>query len=178
MPAVATITYTGTRLVQTGGGGGVITTSPWSAWGCMFPDSGSPCDNPQFQQEVMQPDGLDGARYRTGGMHYPQFRMVTSVPASKFSDAKKIAREHEMCKGEQITIDFGGTDTGAQANPQVTKSTYQVINVKAMPTAKQIVGATQQSSGNDGNIPGGGAAPVVATTASVDTEWTLQKILA
>lgn len=171
MPVVATITYTGTLITAQ------ITTSPWYAWGCVFPDSGSPMDKPQFEQEVLQPIGLDGARYRTGGQHFPAFRMITVVPAAAFADAKKIARQHEMCKGDTITIDFGSIATGAPSNPNQTKTTYQVINVKAMPNGKQVIGATASNPAADGNPPGGGAQATIAALASIDTEWMLQALV-
>jgi hypothetical protein len=162
MPLLATISYTGTLLT------GQVTTSPWPAWGVVFPERGSVPLKPQFHLDVLQPMNVDGARYRVSGAHFPQFRMVTVSPAADFATARKMAREMELIKGETLSILFGPFWSAAEA-----PISLRVIEVISVPSAKQIIGATSSSGTGQQGPPGGGAV-TVTSTASVDTVWTCQ----
>lgn len=154
---LATVTYVPGILE------GRITSSPWQSVSALFPQRGSVPSSPQFSLEVLQPDNLDGARYRVGGAHFPQFTMTTIVPTSTFISANTIAREMELLKGEFIDL-----------NIVATGATHRcaVIDVVATPTAKRVIGAVAQGGGG---LPGQGANNVAAL-ACVDTLWTLQVV--
>lgn len=165
MSSPAAIAYAGTLL------GDQLKTSPWAFVSAMFPDHGSPCDKPQFALDVLQPQNVDGARYRVGGMHFPQFKMVGITVAADFASARNVARQMEQCKGDMVSL---ATTIGAAAQWRCA-----VIDVRAVPSGKRIVGATApQNQGGGGSVqPPGGGALQVAAMASIDSEWTLQVIL-
>ncbi len=135
-----------------------ITTGPWLAVSAIIPERGWIPGKPQFHLDVLQPVNVDGARYRVGGAHFPQFRLITVVPAVSFTLASSIAREHELCKGDQVFVTSLVLDD---------ESTYtcQAIDVRSIPSAKRVLGANA----------GEGAWQSTAL-ASVDTEWMLQVI--
>jgi hypothetical protein len=141
----------------------LITSAPWSLYGAVFPDRGGVPDLPQYAVEVLRPANVDGARYRTGGMHYPEFRLAGIIAASTYDSAKAIAREVEATKGRYIVL------SGLLAN-----STVFCVDCVALANAKRVVGATGSSAGPD-TVPGGGAAESSAL-ASVDVMWTLQAV--
>lgn len=153
----ATITYTGTLLA------GVLQVQEWDAVGVQFPDHGSAPWRPQFNLDVLQPSNVDGARYRTGGAHFPSFRMLAVIPAPTFPDADTIARDLELLKGD--TIRLSSVITG-RALPCV------VVESRARATAKRTLGAAANvPNGLPGN-PAGGADAL----ASVELEFTLQAV--
>lgn len=162
MSQLALITYSGTLLT------GQITTGGWAAWGVAFPERGSVPLKPQFHLDILQPTNVDGARYRVAGAHFPTFKMVTIVPCSDFTSARKVAREMELVKGETITLQFGAFWSAAESAIQL-----RVIDCIAIPSAKQVIGATGASGTGQQGPPGGGAI-TTASLASVDTMWTCQ----
>lgn len=140
---------------------GIITTAPWSCYGAAFPEHGGIPDLPQLEVEALQPVNVDGARYRTGGLHYRVFKMAAVIAASNYARAQEIAREIEYTKGRYLTV------SGLIANAGL----LFVMDCIANANAKRIVGATA-STGSEG-VPGGGASTGEAL-ASVDVMWTLQ----
>lgn len=151
MPAVASITYAGSLLSAD-----AVSSSPWTAWGIQFPGRGGPVTVPQFMLEVLEPDNVDGARFRTGGAHFPPFECMAVIPAATYTDATVMARDLERTKGDRITISW--TTTGIAG-------TFYVKEVKAVANSARIIGATSQGAGN---------APDTASTASVDVAFVLQ----
>jgi hypothetical protein len=147
-PTIATITYAGSVF------GSSILTSPWAAVGCVFPGRGGIPTSPQFSGEVLQPMNVDGARYRVAGAHFPPFKMLTIVGAVDYFTANSMAREMELTKGDFITVEFSGQS-----------ATLFVIDCKAIPSAKQILGSTAAYTFG-----------TQASNASIDTEWDLQVV--
>ena len=153
-PVVATVTYAGTVLA-----GDQIASSPWDCVGCLFPDQGSPATKPQFELDVLQPVNVDGARYRVGGAHFPPFRMVTIMASDNFPTAASVAREIELTKGDNITIELLSTGR---------TETCVVLSVRSVPNASRVLNAAS-SVGFSGTIS-------TDTAASIDTFWTLQVV--
>jgi hypothetical protein len=160
---VASITYAGTLLSD------LMTTPPWACVGAQFPDSGGVQDKPQFTLDVLEPVNVDGVRYRVGGAHFPRFRVRTVVACSSFVSAKTVAREHDLCKGEPISLSV--SEPGSADAPSTAFMCY-VLDVRAIANASRVLGASAVVAGS-GGVPGGGASDTAAL-ASVDTEWTLQ----
>ena len=78
-PIVATVEYTDTQVDDQ------ITTSPWNLVGVIFPERGSVPNKPQFHLDILQPPNVDGARYRIGGAHFPQFKLMGIVATGSYA---------------------------------------------------------------------------------------------
>lgn len=141
-----------------------ITSGPWHSVYANYPEHGGIPYKPQFDMDVLQPRNVDGARYRILGAHFPVFRLRTIVPVTTFSYARLVAREHELCKGDQINIvDTQDVDVG-----DASAVRCQVLDVTAVASAKRVLGATTVDGAEWGTPDSYGC---------VDTEWTLQKVL-
>lgn len=156
--SIASITYTGS--VFTDG----ITSSPWSCAMCSVVGHGSIPHKPQYNLEVLEPSNVDAARYRLGAGHFIKFKMRTIVPAATFREAVVIAREHEMIKGDLVSV--------YTANDGQTRS-CAVVDVSSYASAARVLGAEAATAAGEVGV-GGGA--LVESRASVDTEWTLQVV--
>jgi len=150
--SVGTVTFTGTVVTDQ------LTTGPWVLYGVQFPDYGAVPFMPLFEVDVLQPVNVDGARYRLGGAHFPTFRMLTVCAARDYSQASRIAREHEMTMGDFVSVDIN--------NDYNTPRTCAVVRCRSVPNARRIIGATASD----------GTSVSAEALASVDTEWTLQVI--
>lgn len=134
MPSkILTITYTGSILGQ-----GTINPSSWDVYGVTY-DRGFPVFKPQLELEVLQPFAVDGARYRVGGLHYETFKMMVVIPSADYFSAAADARNIEQLKGDTIAIKY----------EQSANTTYPfyVIDCKAVPNAKRIIGVKVASQG-------------------------------
>jgi hypothetical protein len=151
---LATITYTGNLVAAQ------VQSSPWDCYGLLFPDTGTMPYNPQYESEVLQPEGLDSARYRAGGAHFPPFHMRTIMGATDFENAGDIGRDIELVRGDYISVNF------YLINQTLT---LYVKNVKAMPNVKGILGATLSSNQLQGFNVG-------IARASIDTSWEVQVV--
>ncbi len=166
MTVVATITYNGALLT------GRLQTSPWQAIMARFPEYGSPPTSPQLSSETLQPDNVDGARYRVGGAHWPIFQMLTITPAADFPSARVIARDMELIRGEPII--YRGTDVFQGVELELL---FQVLDIRALANAGRPLGASVGAVGGINGPPGGGAQPTAGALASVDAMWTCQVYL-
>ena len=157
MPAIATIVPFGTLISPSS-----YTTPPWELWGLTIPGFGSPPTYAQFFNETLQPKNTDGARFRIGGAHFPEFQMIGIVPAQEFASAAMVARQIERTKGDFIQFAYTG-------NPPFV---FFVKEARCMANAARILGASV--SGGGGGAGGGGPAPSSSALASVDIMLTLQ----
>lgn len=169
---VGTISYVGTLVTDQ------LISGPWPIYWYSFPSHGAVPFRPQFALDILQPPNVDGARYRIGGAHFPTFTMNTICAAGSYGQASEIARDHETLKGDRIQIDLDGDYN--------TPRTCVVLNCRAVPNAKRIIGATstirlaKKLSGTSGieylPIGGPGGATEGDAYACVDTEWLLQVV--
>ncbi len=166
MAVIATITYNGTLLA------GQIRTGPWQIIMANFPDYGWVPTAPQFAMETLQPENVDGARYRIGGSHWPMFTMLGITAAAEFDSARVIARDMERINGQPII--FQAASNFGTVEPQIL---LQVISVKARANPGRPLGASVGPVGGINGPPGGGAVPAGGALASVDSVWTCQVYL-
>lgn len=156
---ILTITYTGTVLGQ-----GTVNPTSWDIYGASY-DRGFPAFKPQLELEVLQPFGVDGARYRVGGLHFPPFTMTAVFPSVNYFIAGQDARNIEQIKGDTISIRYVQDDN--------TTYNFYVLDCRAVPNARRIIGANAVSQGTLPGTPGGN--PVTsASGASVDVVLSLQ----
>lgn len=180
VPFVAEISYAGTLISEQ------ITTSPWQMVNVQFPQTGSIPDKPQFHLDILQPANLDSARYRVGGAHFPPFKMFTIMPVADFGTARVLARQIELTRGDFVTVKIFVTGSsnidGASSNDTVNafdQTTWRcvVLDVRSVANSKRVIGATTAPiSGIP--VDGGEVDFASDATACVDTEWTLQFVIA
>jgi hypothetical protein len=85
--------------------------------------------------------------------------MVTIMASDNFPTAASVAREIELTKGDNITIELLSTGR---------TETCVVLSVRSVPNASRVLNAAS-SVGFSGTIS-------TDTAASIDTFWTLQVV--
>lgn len=179
VPFVAEISYAGTLIADQ------ITTSPWQMVTVQFPQTGSIPDKPQFVLDILQPANLDSARYRVGGAHFPPFKMFTISPVADFDNAKVIARQIELTRGDFITVKVftsqdmsvgnASTNDGINSFGQTTWRCV-VLDVRSVANSKRVIGS-QVAPVSGIPVDGGEVLFASDSSACVDTEWTLQFVI-
>jgi hypothetical protein len=114
-------------------------------------DAGHVLDQAAIEEEILETEGVDGARWRTIRLHHREFKITTVTGCSTFTDAVVSAKSYLKAIGKLCTY------ANAESGVTYTYKNLHILGCEPVPTP--------------GAVTGGGAAS--GLTAHIVTVWTV-----
>jgi hypothetical protein len=114
-------------------------------------DAGHLLDQCSIEEEILETEGVDGARWRTIRLRHREFQITTVTGCSTFADAVISAKSYLKAKGKLCSY------TNSAGGVSYSYQNLHILDVAPVPTA--------------GTVTGGGAS--TGLQAHIVTVWTV-----